>query len=365
MATNLSPNSIVVALGTRPEVIKLAGIIRLLGPSARLVHTGQHFDAGLSDVFFSEFGLPQPDLHLGIGGSTRAAQIGATASGLEAAFAEDRPRAIVVQGDTNTTLGTSLAANSLHVPLVHIEAGLRSFDRRMPEEHNRVLADHLSDLCCAPTSVARDNLTREGIKGSRVVITGNTIVEAVEEILPDAAARTRLVNSYGVERFVLATLHRPENVDDEATLATVLDELGKIPIPVVLPVHPRTAKRIADFGLQVALDRIHAVDPIGYREFLGLAAEADLLISDSGGLQEEASIIKRPLIVVRRSTERPEVLGTFVRLVQPGPDVSTTASEWLVDIEARHHELEAIPTPYGDGTASQQSVAAIQALLDP
>ena len=205
----------------------------------------------------------------------------------------------------------------------------------------------------------------EGIAGSRVVITGNTIVEAVAEILPDAAERARLVNSYGVERFVLATLHRPENVDDEATLATVLTELGKIPIPVLLPLHPRTAKRIADFGLQTALDGIRAVDPIGYREFLGLAAQADLLVSDSGGIQEEASIIKRPVIVVRRSTERPEVLGTFVQLVQPGPDVSTTASEWLVDIEARHHELEAIPTPYGDGTASQQSVAAIQALLDP
>ncbi len=361
-----SPGPIIVVLGTRPEIVKLAHIIRILGPEATVIHTGQHYDAGLSDSFFDQFDLPQPGGYLGIGGETRGKQIGATVTALDGLFAERSPSAVVVQGDTNTALGAAVAANARQVPLIHVEAGLRSHDRRMPEEHNRVVTDHLADLLLAPTETSRDNLHGEGIPDERIVVTGNTVVEAVRELMPDAAARRRLLRAYGVEpnRFVLSTLHRPENVDDPDTLKTVLAELAGLPLPVILPIHPRTAERVERFGLAPLLEKLQVVDPIGYREFLGLGAESALLVSDSGGVQEEVSVYKRPVLVVRRSTERPEVLGTFAERVEPGPEISEVAGRWLDDLEAFHARLAETPSPYGDGSASERSVQAIRALVD-
>jgi UDP-N-acetylglucosamine 2-epimerase (non-hydrolysing) len=276
------------------------------------------------------------------------------------------PAAVIVQGDTNTVLGAALAANAREVPLVHIESGLRSHDRRMPEEHNRVLTDHLADLLIAPTETNRTNLRAEGIPDARIVVAGNTIVEAVDELMPDADARSRLLAEHGVEpgRFVLSTLHRPENVDDQDTLRTVLTELAGLPLPVVLPLHPRTAARIDDFDLTSLLDKLVAIDPIGYREFLGLGVESAFLISDSGGVQEEVSVYKRPVLVVRRSTERPEVIGTFAERVEPGPRIGEVAGGWLDDLADIHERLAATPSPYGDGSASEQAVEAIRELID-
>jgi len=355
-----------VVLGTRPEIIKLSHIIRILGADATLVHTGQHYDAGLSDSFFEQFDLPAPAAYLGIGGETRGRQIGATVTALDELLGTEEPAAVVVQGDTNTVLGAALAANAREVPLVHIESGLRSHDRRMPEEHNRVLTDHLADLLIAPTETNRANLRAEGIPDARIVVAGNTIVEAVGELMPDADARSRLLADHGVEpgRFVLSTLHRPENVDDRDTLRTVLTELAGLPLPVILPLHPRTAARIDDFDLTSLLGKLVAIDPIGYREFLGLGAESAFLISDSGGVQEEVSVYKRPVLVVRRSTERPEVIGTFAERVEPGPRIGEVAGAWLEDLAAVHERLAATPSPYGDGSASQQAVDAIARLVD-
>ena len=353
-----------VVLGTRPEIVKLAHLIRLL--NATVVHTGQHYDAGLSDTFFDQFELPGPAAYLGIGGETRAKQIGATTTALDELLAEHRPAAIVVQGDTNTVLGASLAANAREVPLVHVEAGLRSHDRRMPEEHNRVLADHVADLLLAPTETNRANLIREGLPDDRIVVTGNTVVEAVNELMPDAEDRAGLLADHGVEagRFVLSTIHRPENVDDPDTLKTVLGALGALPVPVVLPLHPRTADRVERFELGSMLDDLLVIDPIGYREFLGLGAESAFLVSDSGGVQEEVSVYKRPVLVVRRSTERPEVIGTFAERVEPGPGIAEVANGWLEDLDGLHERLAAIDSPYGDGSASRRSAAAIEALID-
>ncbi|MEA3510509.1 MAG: UDP-N-acetylglucosamine 2-epimerase (non-hydrolyzing) [Actinomycetota bacterium] len=364
--SELPDRSVAVVLGTRPEIVKLAGLVRLLGPAARVVYTGQHYDPELSGIFFDEFDMPRPDVHVEIGGKRRGTQIGRATEGLDALFAEDRPLVIVVQGDTNTVAAGALAANAAEIPLVHVEAGLRSFDRRMPEEHNRVIADHLADRCLAATDLNRDNLLAERIDESRIAITGNTVVEAVERLLPTKVEREVILKAYGVGpgRFVLSTFHRPENVDDPETLRNILTELAGLPTPVLLPLHPRTVRRVEEFGFGPLLNRLTVVDPIGYRDFLALGAESAFLVSDSGGVQEEVSVYKRPLIVVRRSTERPEVLGTFARLVEPGSAIGAVANDWIDRIDALHHELAAIRSPYGDASAPQRCVEAIASLVD-
>ncbi|MDP8958502.1 MAG: UDP-N-acetylglucosamine 2-epimerase (non-hydrolyzing) [Actinomycetota bacterium] len=354
-----------MAFGTRPEIVKLAEVIRLLGPAARLVHTGQHYDRLLAASFFEQLEVPAPDAQLEIGGISRGQQIGQATRLLDRHLVEQPALAVVVQGDTNTTLGAALAANATRTPLVHIEAGLRSFDRAMPEEHNRVVADHLADLCCTPTEVSRGNLEREGIEDQRIEVTGNTIVEAVHRLLPGSAQRRATLDDLGLGsgRFVLATFHRPENVDDRERLRLVLEELAALPLPVVLPLHPRTARRAAAFRLEGLLGKLTVIDPAGYRQFLSMAAECAFSVSDSGGLQEEASILKRPVIVVRNSTERPEVLGSFAELVRPGPSIGEVAAKWLADLGRLHDRLATVPSPYGDGTASQRSVEALGRLL--
>jgi len=364
--TSFPPRSIAIVFGTRPEIVKLSGIVRILGPAARIIHTGQHYDDELSRTFLEEFEIPEPDTRLAIGGERRGAQIGLATEELDRYFTDDPASAVVVQGDTNTVVSGALAANASEIPLVHVEAGLRSGDRRMPEEHNRVIADHLADLLLAPTDVAVANLAAEGISGDRVVLTGNTVVEAVHRILPGSVEQRRLLDEAGVPRngFVLATFHRPENVDDPERLAAVLDHLGAIPLPVLLPLHPRTRQRIEAFGLEPLPPHINVTPPIGYRDFLGLAAVSAFIVSDSGGVQEEASVLKRPVIVVRRSTERPEVLGTFAELVEPGPALGEVAEKWLADLDGLHRRLADLDSPYGDETAPQRSVDAIMDLVD-
>jgi len=361
----LPPRSVAVVLGTRPEIIKLAHVIRLLGPAAVVLHTGQHYDQGLSGTFLEAFGLGEPHVYLGIGGQTRGQQIGLAVRALDEQLSELRPMAVVVQGDTNTALAGGLAANAHETILVHVEAGLRSYDRRMPEEHNRVLVDHVGDLLCAPTDVSKKNLLGEGIPESRIRVTGNTVVEAVLELMPDPSERSRLLDEHHVAsgEFVLSTFHRPENVDDPERFRSILTELASLELPVVLPLHPRSMARATEHGMARLLDAITVIDPIGYREFLGLGAESAFLISDSGGVQEEVSIYKRSVIVVRRSTERPEVLGTFAELVEPGPGISDIAARWSSDLPGLHELLASISSPYGDGRASAQIVEAIGELV--
>lgn len=365
MTEPLPDGLVAVVLGTRPEIIKLAPVIAELGSAARVIHTGQHYDPNLSKVFFDAFGIEEPTERLEIGGMSRAAQIGEAVSGLGRVFERRRPAAVAVQGDTNTVVAASLAANASEIPLVHVEAGLRSFDRRMPEEHNRVIADHLSDLCLAPTTVSAANLAAEGIDDKRVVITGNTVVEAVERLLPVPERRKEILRELGLSptEFVVSTLHRPENVDDPEIFTVILEQLASLSLPVILPLHPRSRERAASGGLGPLLDRLRIVEPLDYPTFLGLLAESALAVADSGGIQEEVSVLKRPLVVVRRSTERPEVIGTFARRVEPGPGIGQAAREVLDDLEATLTRLAGIPSPYGDGTAARKSVAAIRMLL--
>jgi UDP-N-acetylglucosamine 2-epimerase (non-hydrolysing) len=362
----VTSHHIAVVYGTRPEIVKLAGVLRGLGPRAQAIHTGQHYSPALSDVFLAQLRLDPPAVQLEIGGTSRGRQIGEATACLDECFCRSRPLAVVVQGDTNTALAGALAANAQQIPLVHVEAGLRSFDRAMPEEHNRVVVDHLADLCCAPTDTSRAHLLAEGIGDERIVVTGNTVVDVVPEILPTADECRALLEAYGVEtnRFVLATFHRPENVDSADVLAVILDELAALPAPVLLPLHPRTAARAREFGLDAQLDRLHVVEPLGYREFLGLFAHSALLVSDSGGVQEEASVIKRPVVVVRHSTERPEVQGTFAQLVAPGPEIGVVARRWWAELDVVHARLAATPSPYGTGDASLRTIAALDRMLE-
>lgn len=357
---------VAVVLGTRPEIVKLAPVIRALPEPPIVVHTGQHYDSNMAGAFFAAFDLDEPAHFLGIGGMSRGQQIGQAVTALDDLFATIRPSAIVAQGDTNSTMAAAIAANSRAIPMVHVEAGLRSHDRSMPEEHNRVVADHLSDLCLAPTETSALNLTSEGIPLERIEITGNTVVDAVQHLLPEPSARASILERHFVAsgQFALSTFHRPENVDDPARLGTIVEELAALELPVILPVHPRT-RAIAE-NAEIALDRgqVMPMDPLGYVEFLALLAECALVVADSGGLQEEVSVLKRPMVVVRNSTERPEVLGTFCSLVGVGPDVSASGRRWLEGEPYTLEELAGIPSPYGQGDSGQRSAGAITRLCD-
>jgi UDP-N-acetylglucosamine 2-epimerase (non-hydrolysing) len=355
--------SIAVVVGTRPEIIKLAHIVAELGDDAEVVYTGQHYDDALAGAFFDVFGMPRPHAVVEVGGRTRGGQIGHGVEALSRRWEASAPEAVVVQGDTNTALAGALAANAVEIPLVHVEAGLRSFDPQMPEEHNRVLIDHVSDLLLAPTGQSEKNLLDEGIRRT-IEVTGNPVVEAVRSIMPDPRSRTETTRRHGVcsGGYVLATIHRPENTDDAGHLEAILRHLAELELPVLFPVHPRTRDRIGRFGLTALARRIEVREPLGYQEFLALAAESALLVSDSGGVQEEASVYKRPVVVVRRSTERPEVLDTFTTLASPHSFVEDVR-RWLDDLEGVHDRLRATPSPYGDGEASRLSAAAIRALV--
>lgn len=362
---DLPDGSIQCVLGTRPEIIKLAPLIRALGSKAKVVHTGQHYDTNLSQVFLDQFNLGTPDVFLEVGGQSRGSQIGRVINALDDHLARSDAAAIVVQGDTNSVLGGAVAANSRDVPLVHVEAGLRSFDRAMPEEHNRVVADHLADLCLAPTSQNVANLEAESINPDRITLTGNTVIEALDWLRPSDADVDRMLEERSLSRddFVLCTLHRPENVDDHESLLRILRVLERCPKTVYLPMHPRTRARIAEFGRDVHLDNVRVVDPVDYVTFLGLQSAAALIVADSGGVQEEVTVVKRRLVVVRNSTERPESVGTFASLVRPQDDLDAAVQKEFIDNEARRETLTDEPSPYGDGTASLRSVQAIAKLL--
>lgn len=360
----LPSQSVVVVLGTRPEIVKLAPVIRLLGPAGIVVHTDQHYDKNLSDVFFDEMGLPQPSYHFDIGGRSRGAQIGETVTRLSGLLPDLDPLWVIAQGDTNTTLGAALAANASDVPFAHIEAGLRSFDRAMPEEHNRVVCDHLADWLCAPTDVNVANLAREGIPSDRVSLTGNTVVEALLSCQPSQKEAEAFRVELGVPRdFVLATAHRPENVDNVIALERLLQGLAASPLPVVLPLHPRSMAAVKRFGLQSYLQDLIVLDPLPYIGFLSLLAEATLVVSDSGGIQEEVSVLKKPLVVVRNSTERPEVEGTFATRVAPGESIEDSVTQWLND-PVRLERLRGLPSPYGAGRSAELIVSGLAERVD-
>jgi len=365
MTLNDNCRKIAVVVGTRPEIVKLAPVVRLLGDHAVLIHTHQHEDEELSGVFLAAAGITQARALSGICGQPRHVQLGRIIEQLGGLLLDLRPAAVIVQGDTNTASAGAQAASYAGVPVIHVEAGLRSFDRAMPEEINRCVTGVLADLHCAPTPQAAANLRAEGVPAARIVLTGNTIVEATAQTLPPRRDARQIAAALGVEPdgYVLATIHRPENTDDPIRLEAILSELSKLGLPVLLPLHPRTRAAARRHGLSAALDRLHVIPPADHRTFLGLASLARLLVSDSGGVQEECTVLKRPLIVVRNSTERPESIDAgFAHLVQPGPAIGDLGRMLIAD-RGLGPRLAAVACPFGDGTASERIAECARGFL--
>lgn len=345
---------IAIVAGTRPEFIKLAPVANLLGPDAQLIATGQHHIAGMTDPTTGHLMLPCPSE------TTRGQHLAAMTSALDRTFREHHPEVVIVHGDTTSALAGALAANATDTPLVHIEAGLRSHDRGMPEEHHRILIDHLADLCCAPTPTARNNLRAENIAPDRIALTGNTIIDAVQSTLPAPQQQTELLDELGTPNtYILATIHRPENTDNPINLKTILRELQSLNAPTLLPLHPRTQQKILEHNLTHLTTGLRTPGPLDYPALLTAITHSALVITDSGGIQEEITVLKRPTLIIRRSNERPEIEGTFATRLAPGPRISATANHWLTGLLAIHRRLARLPTPFGNGTAAQQIIDAI------
>ncbi|WP_193369759.1 non-hydrolyzing UDP-N-acetylglucosamine 2-epimerase [Pelagibius marinus] len=315
-------------VAARPNFMKVAPLYHVLKRQdwcrAELVHTGQHYDANMSDTFFSDLGLPPPDYHLGVGSGSHAEQTGAVMVAYEEICLRHRPDWTVVVGDVNSTLACALVAAKLCIALAHLEAGLRSGDRTMPEEINRIVTDRLADLLWTPSSDGNDNLKAEGISGERIELVGNIMIDAFELQRPQIDSLC-VAERFGVERgrYGIVTLHRPSNVDDRSSLAQIIDVLIATShrLPLVFAVHPRTRARLHDFGLDAALarqDGIRLSEPLRYNEFMNLACGARLAITDSGGIQEETTYLNIPCLTLRPNTERPITItqGTN-RLVRP------------------------------------------------
>lgn len=370
----VGPDSkVLVVLGTRPEAVKLLGVIRSLGDRAVIAHTGQHYDDQLWGAVRREVGLPEPDVRIEVGGTHRGVQIGtATAALTEYLLSRQAGgtpvAAVVVQGDTNSTLAGALAANATGTLLVHVEAGLRSDDLSMPEESNRLLVDRVADLCCAPAANNAERLAAEGVRGEAIEITGNTLFDALEVLLPAPAERAEVLARIGVcpDSYALATMHRVSNVDDPARLELMLTAFAALAArtPVLLPLHPHTRHRAEQAGSMRLLDRVRLLPPLAPAEFLALEAHAALLVSDSGGVQEEACFLRRPLLVLRDSTERPELLDGWCRLLGDADPSQALLTAWD-DAPAWRGELADRLPPYPQGAAGPRIVAELDRRLPP
>ncbi len=358
---------VAVVIGTRPEIVKMAPIISELesrNVEFSLIHTGQHYHWELSQAFLEELGLRAPDTHLAVGSGSHAEQTAEALVGLEATFLTLEPKVVVAEGDTNTVLAAALAGAKLGIDVGHVEAGLRSHDLRMPEEHNRRVVDHLSSYLFAPTSVNEENLRSENVWG-QVFVTGNTVIDSCLRYMPTAEERSKALEELRFEEYCLATFHRAENVDDAGTLGEIVKMLTSSPIPVVYPIHPRTLARLKEAGLHESLaedENVQLLPPKGYFDFLVLMKHASFILTDSGGIQEEATApnIRRKVFVVRRRTERPEAEAAgYAELVGPRADLALSKIRSFLK-EAR--VLEA-PCPYGDGTSGKKIVGILQEIL--
>ena len=354
--------------GARPNFMKVAPVWRAIAVGGRLgqklLHTGQHYDEKMSDVFFEELGLPRPDIALGVGSGSHAAQTAGVMTTLEAVVARDRPSLISVVGDVNSTLAAALVAAKACVPLAHVEAGLRSFDRAMPEEVNRLVVDRLADLLLTPSADADQNLRGEGVPAAKVVRVGNVMIDPLRARLPEALARPVLrtlglaPGGYGV-----CTLHRPANVDDPEVLARILDGLAQVQarLPLVFPVHPRTRKSLEAVQRRLeALPNLRLVEPQGYLDFLALTSQARMVLTDSGGLQEESTALGVPCLTLRENTERPVTVSEGTNVLV-GSDPERIAAEARAILEGRGKRGR-IPAGW-DGHAGERVARAYERLL--
>jgi UDP-N-acetylglucosamine 2-epimerase (non-hydrolysing) len=342
--------------------MKIAPIVEEMkktpGLQGVLVHTGQHYDEGMSDVFFRDLGIPVPDVYLGVGSGSHAEQTARIMVEFEKTCLEQKPGLVLVVGDVNSTMACTIVAAKLLVPVAHVEAGLRSFDRTMPEEINRLVTDALADLLFTTSRDADENLKREGVDPGKIHLVGNVMIDTLLKQRAKAAT-LEVTSQFRLEprRYAVVTLHRPSNVDDAAVLGGIIEALEEIAksMPVIFPIHPRTTKRIREFGF--AMKGIRTIDPLGYLEFLNLTSNAGMVLTDSGGLQEETTILGGPCLTLRNNTERPVTISHGTNIMV-GPDKKRI-------LDAFHRVVDggwkpSGPPEYWDGRAAERIIRVIR-----
>ena len=359
---------VVTIIGARPQFIKAATLSRAIEEYNQsltadqepiievMVHTGQHYDENMSDVFFEELDIPHPNYHLGIGSASHGAQTGRMLAEIEKVLIKEKPDLVLVYGDTNSTLAGALAAAKLHIPIAHVEAGLRSFSRQMPEEINRVLTDHIADMLFAPTQTSVVNLKNEGISQDKIFLVGDVMYDAALYYSKRAAEKSRILETYQLQpqQYILATIHRAENTDDPVRLRAIFDGLCQVAeeIPVVLPLHPRTREALIKEGLyNLIIQSITVIPPVGYLDMVMLEKNACLVATDSGGVQKEAYFHKVPCVTIRKETEWIELLDIGCNtLVEPDNLVTLirTKKEYISSNHSYHS--------YGDGYSARKIV---------
>lgn len=360
----MKPMKIVTVVGARPQFIKAAAVSRALlarrdaGLVEVLVHTGQHYDKMMSDVFFEELGIDAPAYNLAIAGGGHGAMTGRMLEALERVFIDEKPDWVLIYGDTNSTLAAALAASKLHIPIAHVEAGLRSFNMRMPEEVNRIVSDRLSTLLLCPTEASIENLRREGVSEG-VHLVGDVMYDVALHFARAADEHQELLVRLGLKprAYALATCHRAETTDDPALLGGVVDGLAEIARkqPVVLPIHPRTRGKLAEFGLMERLAGVQLVEPVSYLDMVTLEKNAAVIVTDSGGIQKEAFFYRVPCVTTRRETE-------WVETVEAGWNVlvGTDCQAIVAAVESHARRARRDVQPYGDGDAANRIVDLLQ-----
>ncbi len=344
---------VLTVIGARPQFIKAAVLSRAFssfGTNVKeiLVHTGQHYDANMSDIFFDELGIPRPDYNLCIGGGSHGQNTGRMLEKLEEIMIREMPSCVLVYGDTDSTLAGALAASKLHIPVAHVEAGLRSFNKRMPEEINRVLTDHISTLLFAPSEIARSNLDNEGVSSDKVFVVGDVMHDAARYYKKYARKPSwfdTLPLSDEPNNFVLCTIHRAENTDDLERMKAILQGLEHSEIPIILPLHPRTFKRLEAYGLGFP-DSVFVVEPVGYLEMVWLEANCKLIATDSGGVQKEAYFHEKACVTLRNETEWTELVEAGINVVAGADAAKITNAINSLSWRASSDDI------YGDGMAA-------------
>jgi len=357
---------LLLALGTRPEIIKMAPLIKALrrkrGLELTIVHTGQHYDFEMSKIFIEELGLPDPDVNLEVGSGSHSEQTARMLRGYERIFKRMSPDSVLAEGDTNSVVAASLSSVKNAIPFGHVESGLRCYDRTMPEEINRTVADHCAEICFAPTSRSGLNLCREGIVPEKIFITGNTIVDACLEQVEIARKKSKILEELSLrasDKIVLVTIHRTENVDDPTRISEIFKAVADLKeYRLVFPIHPRTSRRLKALGLYGKLKRLEHITltpPVGYSDFLTLMSRSKLVLTDSGGVQEEALTLRVPCLTVRNNTERPETVDVGANEIvgTEAARIVARTRQLMSDKQIRKN-LRKISNPLGDGRSGQR-----------
>ena len=352
---------IAIILGTRPEITKMAPLIKIYQQRRAdffLLHTSQHYSYQMDKVFFDQLKLPRPQYNIDVGSGSHAEQTGKMLIGIEKILLKEKPSVVLVEGDTNSVLAGALAAAKLGIKVGHVEAGLRSYDRTMPEEHNRLLADHHSNYLFAPTPKAKQILLREGVDEKKVFVTGNTIVDTIFQNLELAKSGKDMLKDLNIEegKYFLVTLHRQENVDNPSRFTSILKGLNQVAIqfklPVIYPVHPRSRKKMNEFGLKP--ENLTVIEPVDFLAFLQLESNAKLILTDSGGVQEEACILGVPCVTLRDNTERPETIEVGANVL------AGASSERIMEcVDVMLKKKKKWVNPFGDGKAAARIVKIV------